>query len=522
MTVSWQCIWRWRWHAAGLASIIAFAVLSGRFWHPYFGFTRFVQLDEADWRSGIPEIREHPIFVYAGFNGYDGAAYTQIAFHPLLDAPELQDAVGNVPYRARRILGSAIAWLLAGGHPARIASVYAGLNVAVWLFFAAVLWRVLRVEDLRSWIAWAGVMFSAGSLHAVRLALTDLPATALVVSAVALAERGRNASALASLAAAGLARETALAGVVGLWRGPWNSLRAWRTNFLRGALVLLPLLGWILYIRWKVGPGDQGFGNLSWPVIGWLEKWKETLADYARHSTFRWLITTTLLATLGLTAQAVYLLRRLRREDPWWRVGICGVVLMAMLGTSVWEGHPGAATRVLLPMGAAFAVLAIRERAGLGWLLAGGLTVFSGVLALWHVPYDERELDAGRFGPGTTYIARIDTGWFGVEREGRSAWAWTDRAGKLAIELSPRSMAAVQVRMKIRAVSPREVEVRAGEIVVWRGLVGTRREWIEFAATPQDPGKLSLELRSEAGAARENANPESRALGFAVYDVELK
>src|SRR5687768_11781601 len=155
MTVSWQRIWRWRWQAAGLASVVAFAVLAGRFWHPYFGFTRFVQLDEADWRSGIPEIREHPVFVYAGFNGYDGAAYTQIAFHPLLDSPELQDAVGNVPYRARRILGSAIAWLIAGGHPPRIASVYAGLNVVVWLFFAAVLWRVLRVEDLRSWIAWA-------------------------------------------------------------------------------------------------------------------------------------------------------------------------------------------------------------------------------------------------------------------------------------------------------------------------------------------------------------------------------
>lgn len=500
---------------------MAFAILAGRFWHPYFGFTRFVQLDEADWRSGIPELREHPVFVYEGFNGYDGAAYTQIAFHPLLDSPELPAAVGNVPYRARRILGSALAWLIAGGDPARIAPVYSGLNVAIWLLFAALLWRVLRVGDLRSWLAWVGVMFSAGTLHAVRLALTDLPATALVVAAVALSERGRTGMALGALAAAGLARETALAAVVGLWRGPWNSLRAWRMNVWRGVVVLLPLVAWMIYIRWKVGGADQGLGNLSWPVMGWIEKWSETLADYARQPAFRWLNTTTLLAHIGLTAQAAYLLRRMRADDPWWRVGLCGVALMAMLGTAVWEGHPGAATRVLLPMGVAFAALAVRERAALGWLVAGGLTVFSGVLALWHVPYDERELDAGRFGPGAAYIVKIDTGWFGVERDGRSAWAWTEHGGTLSIALSPHRADPVKVRIKLRAISPRELEVRSGETIVWRGRVGVARQWIEFSATPQEPGKLRIEVRSDARTVAENAHADARPLGFAVYEVEV-
>src|SRR5206468_1019279 len=109
-------LWRRWWNIAGGLAVAAFAVLAGRFWHPYYGFTKFVQLDEADARSGIHEIREHPVFVYEGFNGYDAAAYTQIAFHPSLDSPELQPAIGNVPYRARRILGSALAWLLAAGN----------------------------------------------------------------------------------------------------------------------------------------------------------------------------------------------------------------------------------------------------------------------------------------------------------------------------------------------------------------------------------------------------------------------
>ena len=168
--------------AAAALAVIAFALLAGRFWHPYYGFTKFVQLDAADARSGIPEIREHPVFAYDGFNGYDGAAYTQIAFYPLLDSPDLQPALGNVPYRARRILGSALAWVLAAGNPARIANTYAALNLAVWLVLAVTLWRVLPVRDARSWLAWAGVMFSAGALHSVRLALTDLLAATLVDS----------------------------------------------------------------------------------------------------------------------------------------------------------------------------------------------------------------------------------------------------------------------------------------------------------------------------------------------------
>src|SRR3954468_14633873 len=113
---------RWRWTAAGLAAVAAFAVLAGRFWHPYYGFTKFLQLDEADARNGIHEIREHPVFAYEGFNGYDGAAYAQIAFHPLLASTKCQPALETFPYRPREFLGSPLAWVLAGGNPATIAN----------------------------------------------------------------------------------------------------------------------------------------------------------------------------------------------------------------------------------------------------------------------------------------------------------------------------------------------------------------------------------------------------------------
>jgi hypothetical protein len=336
-----------------------------------------------------------------------------------------------------------------------------------------------------------------------------------------LGERGRAGGSLGVLAAAGLARETALAAVVGLWRGPWFALRPWLANTIRAVVVAVPLALWILYIRWKAGPADQGFGNFTWPVVAWVEKWGATFGDYARHPDFRWLNTTTLLALIALTAQAVFFLRCRRIENPWWRVGVTGVAMMALLGTSVWEGHPGAATRVLLPMGVAFSVLAVRERAGWGWLMAGGLTVFSGVQALWHVPDDPRELGAGGFSSGA-YVAKLSDGWYGVERHRSAAWAWSAKEGTLLVEVSPPAAGSLHVRLKVRAISPRELHVRQGDAIVWHGTVDTQTRWIETPVTARDQRKVSLTLSSDAAGVRENDQPNARALGFAVYGVEVR
>ena len=507
--------------AAGLAAVVAFAVLAGRFWHPYYGFTRFIQLDEADARSGLHEIRDNPVFVYDGFNGYDGAAYAQIAFHPLLDSPELQPALGNVPYRARRILGSALAWLLAAGDPARIAGTYAALNVGVWFVLAALLWRVLPVTDARSWCAWAGLMFSAGTLHSVRLALTDLLAATLVVASIWFGERGRWRGGVSLLATAGLARETALAAVVGLWRDSGKARRSWAADVAGTVVVCLPLFAWVAYVRWKAGSAAQGFGNFTWPIIGWVDKWVEAAHEMAGPAEFRWLASTTFLALVGLTVQATYLLRRRAGGDPWWRVGIAGVGMMALLGTSVWEGHPGAATRVLLPMSAAFAVFAVRTRAGWGWVLGGGLTVFSGVLALWHVPQSPREIAAGRFTAGA-YVVRIEQGWYGVERVANHTWAWAAQRAQVSGELAPRQAQQVEVRLKLRAAAPRELEIRGDDRTLWRGRVGEQVETIAVPVPVDARGRFRLEFRTDAVPVRENANADARGLGFALYGVALR
>jgi hypothetical protein len=507
---------------AGALAVACFAVLVGRFWHPYYGFTKFLQFEQSV-PGGTPVVAESaasPIYLYPPGNGYDGAMYVQIAFHPLLDAPELKPAIDSLSYRARRILGPAIAWALAGGNPARIAHVYAALNLAVWLAFAMILWRLLPVTDGRSWLAWAGLMFSAGALHAVRLALTDLLAVTLLAVAMMLAERRRERTGLAALAVAALARETVLLAVVAWWRGPWTSLRAWLVNALKAAAVAVPLALWMFYVRAKSGQVESGVGNFAMPVAGFIEKWSATVANLQRHPDFRWLMITTLLALAGLTVQALYIVKRLRRDDAWWRIGVAHALMMLFLGTAVWEGHPGAATRVLLPLSLAATVLMVRERAALGWIALGALSIGSGVLALWDVPHDAHELGAGR-NDRSAFVARIGDGWYGAERHARDVWAWTAQRGTLSVEVTPATTATVRLQIGLRAISDREVEIREGDVVRWRGTTGPKLQWVELDGVRLVSGRAALELVSAAAPVPESATPGARALGFAVYGVRI-
>ncbi len=505
---------------AGWALALVFVCLAGRFWHPHHGFTRFIQLDEADRRAGIREVRENPVFWYAGENGYDGAAYAQIAFHPSLDSEELKKAVGHLSYRARRILLSALAWVVAAGDPARVAGVYAALNLAVWAALALLLWRILGVADARGLVAWAGVMFSAGALHSVRLALTDLLASTLAAWAVWAAERDRGGRAAALIGAAGLARETALTAVAALWR-PKEGAPLGR-GFRTAALAGLPLALWLGYVRWRLGPADQGFGNFTWPVTAWIDKWVEVIAAFPRHPDFRWLVTTTFLAAVGLTMQAAYVLRRARPADPWWRVGAVQVLLMALLGPAVWEGHPGAATRVLLPLGIVFAVLAVRDRASWRWLVAGGLVVFAGVEALREVPPAPREIAAGRLAGGS-YCARLADGWHGREQRRNSAWAWSGGAAAMEIETAGLpAEARIKVRLEARGISARPLEIWRGETRIWTGELPTVRTWIDLPPLHTTPSRaLRIELRSSAAPVAEGAGAGGRPLSFALSGVEV-
>ncbi len=507
---------RWSPRLCAFAAVTLFLALVARFWHPVYGLTELIQLDASNDDLKIAAFRAHPVYVHRDTGGYDGLYYAQIAYDPLLTSPELPRAVDNLPYRARRILVPALAWLLAAGRAGAIVHVYALLNPAAWLLLAALLWRLLAVADLRGWLAWAGVLFSAGALGSVRLALTDLPMLALLTAALGAAERARTRPAVAWLAAAALARETALLGAAGLLTRPWGS----RRNFLVCAGVAAPLALWLAYLRWRVAPDAAGWGNFTLPLAGWVEKGETVILDlgFDPASPFAW---TTLLATLGLTVQAGFILTRWRRfNEAWWRVGAAYAGLMLLLGPAVWEGHPGAATRALLPLTLAFNVLAHRTRAILAWLVLGNLGVFAGFLLIGDAHSHPREIFAGHSG-GLASVVRLDTGWYNTERTGRHVWAWSPGRARLDFETWTGAPVTVRFAFALRSLAPRIVVVRQDGRELWRGPVG---EHLAEVAIPLrlGAGHVRLELTTDAPASPEAPGAGSRQLAFALYDPHLE
>ena len=506
---------RWFVRATGVVAVLVFLGLVARFRHPVYGFTAFLQLDASNDDTKIAAFRAIPIYVYRDTGGYDGLYYAQIAYHPSLSAAELRPAVDGLAYRARRILAPLLAWTLGLGNPAWIVHVYSILNVAAWLLLAAFLWRLLAVRDVRGWLAWAGVLFSAGALCSVRYALPDLVALTALAGAMLLLERNRPGGALTALAAAGLARETSLVALTGFWERPWFS----RRNALRALIAVAPLLAWVAYIQWRIGYGGTGPRNFAWPITGWAEKWLDTIAAIRTEGDLLPVLTT-LLATFGLTVQAAFFLTHQRWENLWWRVGAGYVVLLLFLGAAVWEGFPGAATRVLLPLGLAFNVLAHRNRAPLWWLFAGNLTVAAGLLALKDVPRDLTELAAAR-AHGTACVASLGDGWYGQERTSRHTWVWSRGHATIALQAWPKGKQSLRLDFSARSLTPRTMLIRQAGLELWRGKVGVEYLLRQSVPVQLTGGQATLEFDTDAPAAREGPNAGSRLLAFALYDARL-
>jgi hypothetical protein len=509
---------RLAWVLRGLL-VAVFLCLVGRYWHPYFGFTQLLQFDESAEAVMLPSLRDGPIYVYRDTGGYDGLYYAQMAASPGLQDPGLREAIDSLGYRGRRMLLSWVAWLVGGRDPMTAARAYAGLNIVAWLGLAALLWRLLPTTDWRGTVAWAGILFSAGALHSVRLSLTDLSALALITASGLLLARQQANKATGLLAVATLARETVLLAAVALLPASLRDWRAWLRAGVRGLLVALPLAAWLVYLRLCVGWPEPGLSNFTLPVSGLVEKWCETLVALELEPNGA-LAVTTLLSLVALTVQFLYLVIRPQWRDLWWRTGIVYVGLMLCLGTAVWEGFPGAATRVLLPMSLAFNVLAVRSRAGALWLLLGNLSVFNGVQAMWNVPGSDPHELMSRWSWHRVMRLETDSRWAVAEWNSDHRWSWCPQDGRLTLQVWPHS-APMRIQLSVRGIKPRPFEVRHEGKILWQGQIGDRPQWIELPLLPVPPKGLVLDLHSSAEPEMENNGPYSRALGFACFGVRV-
>ena len=503
------------------ALVLFFVWLTVRHWHPYYGFTRFLQCDPAAEAVMLPSLREARIYVHPDPGSYDGFFYAQLATSPGLHDPALRTAIDDLGYRSRRILLSATAWLLGRGEPVSAARIYAWLNVVGWLILATVLWRVFPVSDARSTFAWAGVLFSTGVLFSVRLALPDLTALLLIAVAALQMEQGRRWWAAGFIGLAGLARETALLGIVALL--PAGRISRRELLLTAGAMLvaLLPLALWLIHVWTLVGSSGAGLRNFAWPLQGWFKKAGDLWHAWQFESN-RPVVVTTVLSFVSLPVQLIFVAMKPAARSPFWRTGAAFGVLMLCLGPAVWgDDLPGAAFRLLLPLTLAFNVVAVRRRAAWVVLLLGNLSVGGGVLTMWLVPRDAHEVASGRF-QGGAYVMHSSATWFPAEGRRNQTWAWCPQDGSVTLETWPRKNVPLRVALAFRGFTSRNLEVSQSGRFLWRGIATEKVEWINVTALPNAKGQYEFTFHSDTAPGHENPQAGGRPLGFALSGVKLE
>lgn len=364
--------------AIGLVVLLLASV--ARLYHPPFGFTEMIRF--ADGVSELPTLQAIPHYTHPPWGSYDGQYYAQMALDPLLRDPAIDKALDLPPYRARRILFSWTAWAFGLGRPEWILYAYSLQNVLAWLVLAALMTRWLPPTTPRGLALWTACLFSHGLLTSVRAALLDGPSMLLIALAIAASERQRLLTSAAIVGIAGLGRETNLIAALGLpWprgRYPWARIGAALT------IAATPLLLWQDYLRSIYrSTSAAGQDQLDRPVLVYLEMLQQSvnrvfLGNPALLDVLK------LGVIVCLSVQLAYLLYRRQYESPWWRVALGYALLMLVVHKVVWDGYPGAVTRVTLPLAFGFNVLLSREtsRGFWGWFVLGNLHLLPAAMLL--------------------------------------------------------------------------------------------------------------------------------------------
>ena len=512
--------WWSPWRVVCLVCVGLFLTGIGRFYDHTTGFTSLVSIGDKMGNDKVPALKAVPHHVYEDSFGYDGAYYIQIALDPLLTTPELKSSVDNLPYRAKRILLSWVAWLLGGGQPFWIVHIFPLLNVLSWLGLAGLLWRWFPPDRFDNFLRWAGVLFSHGVCMSVRHSLVDGPSLLLVAGSVALIEAGRRNAGNALLAVATLGKETSMLALPALLRWPAAGWRPWLNLAGRAALAVAPLAAWVLYIRLRLPPASDGVGlnNFTLPLMGFFEKWIGLIGELGRDGWIRPL-TVTLVAVVALTVQAAFVLSRWQPGSIWWRVGAPFAGLLVMVAQPVWEGYPGAATRVVLPLTLAFNVLVPRDRRWLPVLLAGNISIFAGIAELapplrefYRLAGDQRQVAA-------VMVERGD-GWYQTESDGQNSWRWGRQ--RAALRLTNRSTKPLEIRMtaELGALSNRHMELRVNGRAIFNSPVLRHGQQHAFPPFLAPPGPTLVEFVTDQPAAKP-ASGDPRELSLSVGNLVI-
>lgn len=379
----------WTWRTAYLAVVVGFLLTVASYYDRTTGLTIFLGLPANSHSYELPQVQAVPHAHDQVDGGYDAQFYAQMAVDPLLRDPNIDRAMDKPAYRAHRILMSWTAWAFGAGDVSATLRVYAIQNVVVWVLLAWLLLKWLPPRDPRTFVLWTGILLTHGLLTSVRNALTDGPSVLMTAAAVLAIERGRPWLAALVAGLSGLVRETNIfaatmfAGQMN--RNPWSWLKA------AAAVVLcvLPLLLWLDYLRSIYGEAAfVGGEHITTPLAGLWWKTRSTgTAVVTQGVTINTTANIAMLVSLAAQGGALVWCTAQWLKDrvgsPAWLLVAWPFLLLTLTAHRVvWDGTPGAITRVVLPMTVGVNVLLARYPHAPWWLvIAANLSVVAGLMA---------------------------------------------------------------------------------------------------------------------------------------------
>jgi hypothetical protein len=349
--------------AIAIALGALFLASVARFYHPGYGFTALLGMPEGH-EYEVPAMRAIPHVDYPPSASYGGQFYAQLALDPLLRGPDIDRALDQPPYRARRILLSWTAWALGLGRPVWVIEAFALQNVLAWILLAMLTTRWLPLRSWRHLALWTACLFAHGLLWSVRFSLVDGPSLLFLACIVWAAESSRPLLSAAVTGIAALARETSLLGLLAQPRP--RRVRDLGRLAVATTIAVLPLLIWQDYLFSIYRTGSiTGQNRFTIPFAAYAHALRR-----AAHAL--WYDPGTLAAVLpfcvffAFTVEAAYLVRHPRPSAAWWRLASAFAAIMVMLDPTLW--NIGSLTRIVLPMTYGFNLMLARHTGRGFWI----------------------------------------------------------------------------------------------------------------------------------------------------------
>ncbi len=124
---------------------------------------------------------------------------------------------------------------------------------------------------------------------------------------------------------------------------------------------------------------------------------------------------------------------------------------------------------------------------------------------------------------GVQIMAEPGPGFYGIERSSEHRWSWS--AGEATLRLhrltsvSPNE--SVRLRFNLHSIVPRNVTVRYGDFVLWKGHLDKPKSPVDIPSFTLTSPSAEIILTSDIPGDVKPGGGDPRSLAFALYDLEI-